>query len=421
MLHNDKVLKYLSQSTVYEVNLRQYSQKGDIRSFMEHLPGLKRMGVDILWLMPIHPIGIENRKGTLGSYYSSRDYFDVNPEFGTISDFKILVEKVHELGMKIIIDWVANHAAWDNTWTLNHPEYFVRDAAGKFLSPYDWTDVIQINHENEAAHDALRSAMCYWVREFDIDGFRADLAHLTPLRFWIKARQQTEQIKPDLIWLAETEDSDFYQAFDIVYAWRWMHRTEAFFKQGLAVQELIEILQHEIRIYPAKALQLFFTSNHDENSWNGTEFEKYGIYAKALAVFSFFYPSAVPLIYSGQEIPNYKRLQFFDKDELDWSSGLGLEKFYSTLIHCRKIYASGNEISFIRAHEKLLAFKKGFGPGSVIVFLNLNGETLNFSYAHDEDKGTYRDIFNNEINFKEDVLEITLSPGDFLVLEKLNA
>jgi len=307
MLNNKKVLDYLSIANIYEVNLRQYTKEGTIAAFMEHLPRLKEMGVEILWFMPLHPIGKINRKGSLGSYYSSSNFFELNPEFGTEADFKNLVKVIHELGMKVIIDWVANHAAWDNNWTITNPDYFVRADNGQFLSPYDWTDVIQIDHNNEAAHDAMRSAMCFWVNEFDIDGFRADLAHLTPLRFWIKARQVTEAIKPDLIWLAETEEPDFYQAFDIVYAWRWMHKTESYFKNAWGLDSLHEVLNEEKRMYPENALQLFFTTNHDENSWNGTEYEKYGVYAKALAVFSFFYPSSVPLIYSGQEIPNQKR------------------------------------------------------------------------------------------------------------------
>ena len=172
MLDNNKVLEYLSGSTIYEVNLRQFTQKGDINSFMEHLPRLKKMGVSIIWLMPIHPIGIKNRKGSLGSYYCSRNFFDLNEEYGTKSDFKKLVTAVHDSGMKIIIDWVANHAAWDNNWTLTNPDFFLRDDQGEFISPYDWTDVIQIDHNNEAAHDAMRNAMCYWVNEFNIDGFR---------------------------------------------------------------------------------------------------------------------------------------------------------------------------------------------------------------------------------------------------------
>ena len=420
MLDNNKVLEYLSGSTIYEVNLRQFTQKGDINSFMEHLPRLKKMGVSIIWLMPIHPIGIKNRKGSLGSYYCSRNFFDLNEEYGTKSDFKKLVTAVHDSGMKIIIDWVANHAAWDNNWTLTNPDFFLRDDQGEFISPYDWTDVIQIDHNNEAAHDAMRNAMCYWVNEFNIDGFRADLAHLTPLRFWIKARTLTEQIKPDLIWLAETEEIDYYQAFDIFYAWKWMHKTASFFKENQALPSLINLLNEEKEFYPEKALQMFFTSNHDENSWNGTEYEKYGVYAKALSVFSFFYPSSVPLIYSGQEMPNYKRLNFFDKDEIVWKNECELQEFYSILIHQRKKYNSGDDFYFITTHEKLLAFKRGSGIGSLLVFLNLDHKNIELNYHHSGEFGEYINIFDGENGYKNNQVNLVLGPGDFLVLEKVD-
>jgi glycosidase len=418
MLNNKKVLDYLSVANIYEVNLRQYTREGTISAFMEHLPRLKEMGVAILWFMPLHPIGKINRKGSLGSYYSSSNFFELNPEFGTASDFKNMVNVIHELGMKVIIDWVANHAAWDNNWTITNPDFFVRAETGQFLSPYDWTDVIQIDHNNEAAHDAMRTAMCYWVREFDIDGFRADLAHLTPLRFWIKARQVTESIKPDLIWLAETEDPDFYQAFDIVYAWRWMHKTESYFKNGWVLDALHEVLNEEKRIYPANARQLFFTTNHDENSWNGTEFEKYGVYAKALAVFSFFYPSSVPLIYSGQEIPNYKRLQFFDKDELDWKGDLQLHEFYKVLIEQRKKISVDAEILFISNDKKLLAFKRNSKQNDLLVFLNLDSSTISVNYENHE-AFSFENIFNTTEVINQSLIQFDLLPGDFKVLNRI--
>jgi len=317
--------------------------------------------------------------------------------------------------MKVIIDWVANHAAWDNNWTITNPDFFVRAETGQFLSPYDWTDVIQIDHNNEAAHNAMRSAMCYWVKEFDIDGFRADLAHLTPLRFWIKARQVTEAIKPDLIWLAETEEPDFYQAFDIVYAWRWMHKTESYFKNGLGLDALYEVLNEEKKMYPANARQLFFTTNHDENSWNGTEYEKYGVYAKALAVFSFFYPSSVPLIYSGQEIPNQKRLDFFDKDELDWKGDLQLHEFYKILIEQRKKISVDAEISFISNDKKLLAFKRNSKQNVLLVFLNLDSTSISVNFENHEAL-TFENIFNTTEILNQTSLQFELMPGDFKVL-----
>ncbi len=418
MLNNKKVLDYLSVANIYEVNLRQYTKEGNIAAFMEHLPRLKEMGVEILWFMPLHPIGKINRKGSLGSYYSSSNFFELNPEYGTAADFKNMVKVIHELGMKVIIDWVANHAAWDNNWTITNPDFFVRADNGQFLSPYDWTDVIQIDHNNEAAHDAMRSAMCFWVNEFDIDGFRADLAHLTPLRFWIKARQVTEAIKPDLIWLAETEEPDFYQAFDIVYAWRWMHKTESYFKNGWTLDSLHEVLNEEKRMYPENARQLFFTTNHDENSWNGTEFEKYGVYAKALAVFSFFYPSSVPLIYSGQEIPNQKRLTFFDKDELNWNENLELHEFYKTLISQRKKISIDTDISFISTDKKLLAFKRNSQQNMLLVFLNLDSMPISVDYENNEAL-SFENIFDAAEIINQSSIQFELMPGDFKVFNQL--
>ena len=418
MLNNKKVLDYLSVANIYEVNLRQYTHEGTIAAFMNHLPRLKDMGIEILWFMPLHPIGKINRKGSLGSYYSSANFFELNPEYGTAADFKNMVKVIHELGMKVIIDWVANHAAWDNNWTITNPEFFVRDENGQFLSPYDWSDVVQIDHNNEAAHDAMRSAMCFWINEFDIDGFRADLAHLTPLRFWIKARQVTEAIKPDLIWLAETEEPDFYQAFDIVYAWRWMHKTESYFKNGWALDSLHDVLNEEKRMYPENARQLFFTTNHDENSWNGTEYEKYGVYAKALAVFSFFYPSSIPLIYSGQEIPNPKRLQFFDKDNLNWNDNLELHEFYKKLISQRKKMSIDPEISFISSDKKLLAFKSNSQQNMLLVFLNLDSEAISVNFENNE-SFSFENIFNTSQIINQSSIQFELMPGDFKVFYQI--
>ncbi len=350
---------YLRKSTLYEVNIRQYTEEGTLCAFMQHLPRLHEMGVDILWFMPIHPIGKLNRKGSLGSYYSVQDYKGFNPEFGTMDDFKQMVTEAHRLGMKVIIDWVANHTAWDHVWTKTNPAYFKRNEAGEFLSPYDWSDVIQIDHDNEEAHQAMRDAMAYWVKELDIDGFRADLAHLTPLRYWIKARKQCEDIKPNLIWLAETEDVHYFEAFDVAYAWKWMHQTEKMVKDHLPVHTMLEILRTQKHHYPSGALELFFTANHDENSWNGTEREKYGIYTDALTVFSFVYPWSLPLIYSGQELPNEKRLAFFDKDHLQWTDELHKEDLYKKMCKLRKEMNLTDDLHFQHVGEFVFSMTRG--------------------------------------------------------------
>jgi len=414
MTKNSSLLQTLDKATIYEVNIRQYTQEGTIEAFIEHLPRLKKMGVDIIWLMPMHPIGKKNRKGSLGSYYSISDFTDINPEFGTRHEFKNLIHEIHTLGMKVIMDWVANHAAWDNIWTINHPDFFASNEAGEFLSPYDWTDVIQINHENEQAHDALHEAMCYWVKEFDIDGFRADLAHLTPVHFWVKARMLTESIKPNLIWLAESDDVNYAVAFDVFFSWKWMHKTENFFKNHSSISELIDVLYQQNEPFPSHVKQLYFTSNHDENSWNGTEFEKYGIYANALAVFSFFYPNGVPLIYSGQEVANNKRLHFFDKDEIDWNSQTNLMDFYQRLSLARKQLMVNDTLEFIPFEEKILAFKRGADSAFVYVFLNLDDKLIEINPPLPQ--GVYYDIFDEAQSEIKSQVSVQLTPGDFLVL-----
>ncbi len=417
MSSNNNIHRFLEKAVIYEVNTRQFTHQGDFASFQTHLPRLQAMGVDLLWFMPIHPIGKHNRKGTLGSYYSSKDFFDINPEYGTKEDFKTLVESAHKLGMKVIMDWVANHAAWDNLWTISNPAYFAKATEGAFLSPYDWSDVIQIDHQNEAAHDAMRQAMLYWVKTFNIDGFRADLAHLTPLHFWIQAKEEAEAIKPGLIWLAETEDHSYHEVFDIRYAWKWMHLTATVIQEKKPVQTLIAMLK-ETTSQKANEMQLYFTSNHDENSWNGTEYEKYGIYAEALAVFSFIYPDAVPLIYSGQEIPNRQRLPFFDKASLNWQAGVELHEFYRKLAFCRKQLPASRSCEFIQSADQLLAFKRGRDEEAIIVFLNLDEKDIQCMYSPGTAIGWYIDVFaDKRVELKEH-FEVNLPPGGYLVLQR---
>lgn len=407
-------IDFYKRCTIYEVNLRQYSAKGDIPSFINHLPRLRSMGVDVIWLMPIHPIGMMNRKGDKGSPYSIMNFNEIHPDYGTKEDFKNLVVTVHSFGMKIIIDWVANHTSWDHVWTNSNPDFYVRDENGKFVSPYDWTDVIQIDHENTNAHDAMIESMSYWVSNFNIDGFRADMAHLTPLYFWKKAKYELEKIKYDLIWLGETENENYYEVFDVIYAWKWMHKSKDFISNGISKSEFIDFLKSDTR-----NMQLYFTSNHDENSWNGTEFEKYGRYAKAMSVFTFFYPFSVPLIYSGQEIPNEKRLSFFEKDAIDWNRSMDFFDFYKTLCAQRKSIPFLSKIEYIDNNKKSIFFK-AYEEDKQIILVFLNFEIDRIIYDHQlssNENGAYVNLFSSEkINFKNQI-KIELDPGDFLVLK----
>jgi len=408
-------IDFYKSCTIYEVNLRQYTVKGDIPSFINHIPRLSEMGIDVIWLMPIHPIGILNRKGELGSPYSIMDFNEIHPNYGTKEDFKNLVDIVHSFGMKIIMDWVANHTSWDHVWTNSNPDFYVRDENGKFISPYDWTDVIQINHENTFAHEALIESMSYWVKKFNIDGFRADMAHLTPLHFWKKVKDEVELIKPDLIWLGETENENYYEVFDVLYAWKWMHKSKEFINNEISKSEFINFLKSD-----TKNPQLYFTSNHDENSWNGTEFEKYGRYAKAMSVFTFFYPYAVPLIYSGQEIPNEKRLSFFEKDAIDWNRSMDIFYFYKTICAQRKALPLFSKIEFIDSAKKVISFKAYEDKQFILVFLNFEVNKITCEYQlFSNENGEYVDLFSSEKMIFTNNIKIELEPGEFLVLRFL--
>lgn len=412
-------------TNIYEVNIRQYTPEGTFTAFAKELPRLKDMGVEVLWLMPIHPIGKKNRKGLLGSYYSIRDFKDVNPEFGTRDDFKTLVKIVHELGMKIIIDWVANHAAWDNVWTEEHPDYFERDADGNFKAPYDWTDVIQIDHTSIAEQDAMIAAMKFWVTDFDIDGFRADLAHLTPLSFWKKARAAIEPLKQNLFWLAETEEISYHAVFDASYTWEWMHKTEEFCKGKIQFNDLIDLLKMQEEQFPSNAYRMYFTSNHDENSWNGTEYEKYGGMAKAFAVFSFTW-NGIPMIYSGQELPNLKRLKFFEKDTIAWKQEHLLHDFYKTLLGLRKrnpATAAGD--TSVTTHlictdrdKSILGYLRRKEADEILVFLNLSNQEIDVTITDSLINGSFSNVFDDSLSQLSAGSLLRIMPGGFLVFEK---
>ena len=415
---------FLHSSNIYEVNTRQYTPEGTFNAFIKHLPRLKKMGIEILWFMPIYPIGAINRKGSLGSYYSIKDFTAVNPEFGTLNDFKILVDEIHKYGMKIILDWVANHAAWDNAWTISHPDFFLQDDLGNFQSPYDWTDVIQINHNSKEQQEAMINAMAYWITEFNIDGFRADLAHLTPLSFWKNARQHLEKKKKELIWLAETEEINYHEAFDISYTWKWMHATEAFVKDRHDPDMLKNVLAAASSEF-TNYMRMYFTSNHDENSWNGTEYEKYGIFLNAFTVFSFTYNHAVPLIYSGQELPNKKRLKFFDKDVIEWNENISHENFYKILLDYRHreplFKVRDNEgFAIIETSLPLLVYQKISNENCMIVILNLGKENIESEIYLSQTQGNYRNIFTSQIHNIINTIFIILEPGGHIVLEKIN-
>jgi glycosidase len=316
--------KWTRNANIYEVNIRQFTPEGTITAFEKHLPRLKKMGIKILWIMPVQPVGELNRKGTMGSYYSIRDYKAVNPEFGTKADFNRMVQTAHKLGMKVILDWVANHTAWDNVWTVSHPEFYKKNAKGELTSyEYDngreieyWTDVIGLDYRQPALHDAMIDAMMHWVTTAGVDGFRCDVASLVPTPFWLRARKELDSIKP-LFWLAESNDPAIHAAFDMTYDWK-LFDAFADIAQGKAdARALNDWVRRGNDGFPEDSYRMIFTSNHDINSWRWSDSELYRDQFRTFAVLAATLPG-MPLILGGQESGLDKKIGFFEKDAIAW-------------------------------------------------------------------------------------------------------
>lgn len=420
---------WVQHTTIYEVNLRQYTQEGTLASFALELPRLKKLGVETLWFMPLTPIAKLHRKGKLGSYYACSDYTAINEEFGTAADFKQLVQQAHEMGFKVIIDWVANHTGWDHVWTQKHPDFYKRDSiTGTFQIASGMDDIIELDFGNPRLRAAMIDAMKYWVTEFDIDGFRCDLAFWVELDFWKEARPKLDAVKP-LFWFGEYDELDkpeYGEVFDASYTWTWMHRAKDFYQQGLPLDSLVSVLHRYDRIGDS-SLRSWFTTNHDENSWNGTEYEKYGNMAKALAVFSLTW-NGVPLIYSGQEIGNRKRIAFFEKDRFEIGPDADeLFGFYQQLLRLKRQHpALGAGNSAIRtqrvktsADDKVFCYLRKNKDREVLVVLNLSGQAdLHFDLLDNQVMGTYRNAFSGAANDFTLTRSFEMQPWEFLVYEK---
>ena len=375
-------LDWTKNANMYEVNIRQYSEEGTFNAFAKELPRLKEMGVDILWLMPIHPVGVKNKKGSLGSYYAVRDYTAVAPEYGTIDDFKALVKKAHSLGMYVMIDWVANHTSWDNVWLEKHDDFYEKDSLGNFIAPYDWTDVISLDYSNIKMREAMGDALKFWVSEADIDGYRCDVAGEVPTDFWEWIRPQLDEIKP-MFMLAESEKPELLnKAFNMNYGWEFHHLMNSIAKGEKNASDVVAYLQKEKETYLSNSYMLYFLTNHDENSWNGTIKERMGESADAFAVLIYTL-GGMPLTYSGQESDNEKRLEFFEKDVINWKD-YPKQNFISKLIDMKHknpaIWngAFGGDFSPIVTNqsEKILAFSKHKGNSNIVVLLNLSDEEV---------------------------------------------
>lgn len=409
-------------AVIYEVNIRQYTAEGTFQAFQKHLPQLKEMGVGIIWLMPINPIGEKNRKGTLGSYYSVKNYKEINPEFGTKADFKNLVDAIHKLGMHVIVDWVANHTAWDNPWVADHPDFYTKDSLRNFVAPIaDWADVVDLNYDNKDLWKEMISDLEYWVKDFNIDGYRCDVAGMIPIEFWNEARTELDKIKP-VFMLAEWETTEMHKkAFEMTYAWEIYKLMNKVYKGGKNAKDLKKQIISDLNSYPDYAFRMQFTSNHDENTWNGTEFERLGKATEMFAAFTNVVPG-MPLIYSGQEAGFNRRLSFFEKDTIDWKKSSYFE-LYKKLFHLKKDNQAlwngikGGKIDFINSNDNknILAFIRINKDDKVLTIFNMSEKEKSVTINSRFIEGNYFDFKNGETVHFGDKLNVSLKPWSYKI------
>jgi len=384
-------IDWIKNNVVYEVNTRQFNSGGTFKSFMPEIPRIKALGVDVLWFMPVYPIGQLNRKGGLGSYYSIKNYHEINPEFGTMDDFKATVNAAHAQGMKVILDWVGNHTAWDHPWVTEHPDWYVHDSTGKIVTPWDWTDVAQLNFKNPELRKAMIAEMQFWVKECNIDGFRCDVAFLVPRSFWEEARIALEKDKP-LFMLAEMENNKdidpnppgyMEKAFDAYYGWT-LHSASADCAKGkITGREFVNKFTEARALFPAKAMMLSFLSNHDENTWNGTIEEKYADKWQVFSVLNYTLQNSLPLIYNGEEANNTKRLLFFEKDPITSWSDTSRYAWYRTMNRLKHTHpalqngawgAKEEVLKVTGGDENIYAFRRTGEGQTVTVIVNLSSK-----------------------------------------------
>ena len=396
------VPEWLPSAVIYEANLRQGTPTRDLKGLQRRLPALRDMGVDVVWLMPIHPISVAERKGKLGSYYAVQDYKKVNPEFGTMEDLKEFVRTAHAYGMKVILDEVCNHTGADNVWVKEHPEYYARNKEGKMYGPYDWTDVYKLDYSKPATRAAMADALKFWITEADIDGYRCDVAGEVPTDFWEEVRPQLQALKPVLMLAEAAKPELLVKGFDVDYAWpmkdvfnsiaatkginEWA-KAKGEKRPTMNAQDIPALLKKQQTEYPANAIHMNMITNHDLNSWEGTEFQRFGPATGAFAVLSYTLPG-VPMMYTGQEVGFNHGFEFFEQDSIMPSQEANeFTVFYealNSLKHKNRALdagANGGATRFYTAsNPDLLTFTRSKEGNEVTVIANLSGEEVTPEY-----------------------------------------
>ena len=392
---------------LYEVNIRQYTPEGTLAAFERQLPRLDSLGVDVLWLMPVQPIGVKNRKGVLGSYYSVRNYTAVNPEYGTAADFRRLVDDIHRRRKHVILDWVPNHSSFDNVWVAQHPDWYLHKPDGTIMNARDnedretdWTDVAELDYSKPALRAAMIAAMRWWVDSMHIDGFRCDVAGGVPMDFWMEARRALATSRSDLFFLAEAEGPKYHSAFDATYGWEFHHLLNEIAQGKKPTSDLDGYLARDRATYPRDADRMYFTSNHDENSWNGSELERMGQNHLPAFVLAATLQHSLPLLYTGQEASLSKRLRFFEKDTVDWR-GQSLASFYRAVFdlkhanHALWNGAEGGDQLRLQTNggDRIYAFTRTRGANTVLVAVNFGAGPARVSFRGLSHPGDYTDWF----------------------------
>ncbi|MBY0563849.1 MAG: alpha amylase C-terminal domain-containing protein [Hyphomonadaceae bacterium] len=415
--------EWARDAVIYQINTRQFTPEGTFNAARAQLPRLQALGVDILWLMPIHEIGVQNRKGTLGSPYSVRDYYSVNPEFGTMADFRAFVDEAHQLGMYVILDWVANHTAWDNPLVSEHPEWYERDWKGDFHPTpwWDWSDIIDLDYDQPGLRRYMTEAMIYWVREADIDGYRADVAGYVPLDFWETVRRELDAIKP-VFMLAEFDQRDVHaRAFDATYAWEWNNSMHALAMGRADVGALFGYYSGNQSAWPEDAYRMVYTSNHDQNAWDATEFERFGPAVQAAMVLQFV-GEGIPSIYNGQEAGNEEQLEFFEREPIQWREhphGELLRRLISLKHETRALWngaAGARMIPVVNsAPMHVFSFARFDDHGGVFAVFNFTGQSQRVTFQHNLHHGDFVEYFSTEAARFDAATELTLPAWSYRV------
>lgn len=405
--HKSKIVREYTQpswvknAVIYEVNVRQFSKEGKLVNVTKEIPRLKKMGVDILWLMPIYPIGELNRKGTEGSYYAVKDYKAVNPKFGTLQDLQQLVNVAHENGMKVILDWVANHSSPDNVWIKDHLDYYTKDSLGNAPIPTigtDWIDVADLNYDNPKMRAAMEDAMLYWVKNADIDGYRCDVAEMVPMDFWLNLRPKLNEVKP-VFMLAEGADTELFEAFNMIYGWPFKDLLLKIAKGEKSFLDIEKYRKDLTKQIIPNDLIMYFTTNHDENSWNYIEREVFGENQENFAALTVAM-GGMPLIYNGQESGLNKKIEFFEKDPIHWGS-YAYQDFYTKLF---KVYKENPALWSESKFQTIKPIK--VDQNSYMVVIEKNGQKLAFLQNYDSKGVTLKKSELGNFNWKNEKLQV---------------